>query len=367
MGRFINADGVVSGVGGEVQGYNMFAYCFNNPVNMDDSSGNWPKWAKKLVAAVAVVAVVAVVAAVTVATAGAGTAVAAVAVGAAKGAAIGLVTGAASGAVTGYLATGTLEGALDGMADGALTGAITGAVTGGIQGGMSYTPNATPNTASTVTTPTEGACFIAGTTVLTATGYVAIEDIIAGDLVWAWNEETGEVALKPVVETYVRQTSELVHIFVNGEEIITTPEHPFYSPVKGWTVAIHLRAGDILVLVNGKYVVVEKIQHEILERPVIVYNFEVEDFHTYYVSDIAVLVHNVCGVRNTPDQDALIKIAKDAKKTGLSRTEADILWEWTEEVGLSELKNYHPPKFDSYLGGTQLHIKINGMHINIFG
>lgn len=70
---------------------------------------------------------------------------------------------------------------------------------------------------------------------------------------------------------------------------------PFYSPVKGWTDAVHLRAGDILVLVNGEYVVVEKVQHEILEAPVTVYNFHVEDFHTYYVTDSGVLVHNKCG------------------------------------------------------------------------
>lgn len=25
-------------------GNNQFAYCFNNPVNMNDSSGHWPKW-----------------------------------------------------------------------------------------------------------------------------------------------------------------------------------------------------------------------------------------------------------------------------------------------------------------------------------
>ena len=31
-----------------------------------------------------------------------------------------------------------------------------------------------------------------------------------------------------------------------------------------------------------------------MEKPVKVYNFEVEDFHTYYVSDTHVLVHNVC-------------------------------------------------------------------------
>jgi hypothetical protein len=31
-----------------------------------------------------------------------------------------------------------------------------------------------------------------------------------------------------------------------------------------------------------------------LKTPVKVYNFEVEDFHTYYVSELNVLVHNTC-------------------------------------------------------------------------
>ena len=44
LGRFINADSQIVGIGGEVLGYNMFAYCMNNPVNMSDDSGNWPKW-----------------------------------------------------------------------------------------------------------------------------------------------------------------------------------------------------------------------------------------------------------------------------------------------------------------------------------
>ena len=83
-------------------------------------------------------------------------------------------------------------------------------------------------------------------------------------------------------------------MFVNGEEILTTPGHPFYSPVKGWTNAVHLRAGDILVLVNGEYVVVEKVQHELLEAPIHVYNFNVEGFHTYFVTNCGVLAHNMC-------------------------------------------------------------------------
>ena len=138
-------------------------------------------------------------------------------------------------------------------------------------------------------------CFIAGTLVATETGYVTIENIKAGDLVWAHDPETGETALKPVVQTFRNETTEWIHVTVNGETLTCTPEHPFYSPVKGWTSAIDLRAGDILVMLNGEYVVVEQVQHELLESPETTYNFEVEDFHTYYVGDTYVLVHNQCG------------------------------------------------------------------------
>ena len=84
-----------------------------------------------------------------------------------------------------------------------------------------------------------------------------------------------------------------MHVKVGGETITATTEHPFYVPKKGWTAAIDLRAGDILVMSNGEYVVVEQVQHELLETPVRVYNFEVEDFHTYFVGDTSVLVHNL--------------------------------------------------------------------------
>jgi len=36
VGRFINADGATAGVCGAVIGYNLFAYCFNNPINLYD-------------------------------------------------------------------------------------------------------------------------------------------------------------------------------------------------------------------------------------------------------------------------------------------------------------------------------------------
>ena len=39
IGRWINADDAIAGVGGDIRGYNLFAYCMNNPVNMRDGCG----------------------------------------------------------------------------------------------------------------------------------------------------------------------------------------------------------------------------------------------------------------------------------------------------------------------------------------
>ena len=51
--------------------------------------------------------------------------------------------------------------------------------------------------------------------------------------------------------------------------------------------------------IKGKqYVVVDKVVHEFVDEPVFVYNFQVEDYHTYFVSSSAVLVHNKCVARD---------------------------------------------------------------------
>ena len=319
-----------------VLGHNMFAYCENNPVNKSDPDGTLPSWAKKVLIGTAVIAAAAVL---TVATAGTGTALACFAVGALKGAAIGAAVGAATGAATGAvghrISTGSWKGsgqaALEGAADGYMAGAITGFVTGGL---------------------TSSACFIAGTAVLTAAGTVAIEEIKAGDLVWAWNEETGQTELKSVVETYVNETTELVHVGVTGEEIVCTNEHPFYSPVKGWTAACKLRAGDILVTVNGEYVVVEWVQHELLESPVKVYNFQVEDDHTYYVSDSGFLVHNSCAHKSSSWRTQKSNYWKANQNT------ASPLYDLTEENVALMAKGKAPYGFDGHK--IQLH-HVNGI------
>ena len=48
IGRFLNADSVISGTNGSLKGYNLYAYCFNNPVSLTDGTGNWP-WLNNIV------------------------------------------------------------------------------------------------------------------------------------------------------------------------------------------------------------------------------------------------------------------------------------------------------------------------------
>lgn len=137
-GRFINADNAIAGTGESIQGYNLFAYCFNNPVNADDANGNWPNWiktaAKVAASIVAVVAVTAVVAA----TAG----VAAFALGATAAVVTSVVTGAVvGGVVSGAVSIGmqwktkgannisvkeTAKSTFFGSSSGALSGAASG-------------------------------------------------------------------------------------------------------------------------------------------------------------------------------------------------------------------------------------------------
>ena len=143
----------------------------------------------------------------------------------------------------------------------------------------------------------------AGTLVLTNEGSKAIEEIKAGDLVYSTNPETGESEYKEVARVFRRESDIIIHVFVNGEEIETTPNHPFWVENQ-WVLAKDLREGDVLTLADGTTTVITKTYGEQPDEPVIVYNFEVQDFHTYYVTNTGVLVHNyTCGINDNYGKD----------------------------------------------------------------
>jgi len=147
-------------------------------------------------------------------------------------------------------------------------------------------------------------CFTGETLVATDEGLVAIEDIEIGDYVLAEDTVTGDQEYKEVLNVFVSQTNKLVHVTTadkNSEtttetttetNINTTDNHPFYVEGKGWVPAIELEVGDELRTADGEIETVSKVEVEYLDEAVLIYNLEVEGYHTYFVSDESVLVHN---------------------------------------------------------------------------
>ena len=87
---------------------------------------------------------------------------------------------------------------------------------------------------------------------------------------------------------------------INSEEIVTIETHPFYVNDRGFVKAGELIVGDELLDVNGNVLLVENFDVELTDDSVKVYNFQVEDYHTYHVSGLGVLVHNASNEYNMP-------------------------------------------------------------------
>ena len=139
--------------------------------------------------------------------------------------------------------------------------------------------------------------------VSTEDGLRPIEEIQDGDYVWSENTETGEKELRKVLSVSVTETDVLIHVTTeDGTAINTTENHPFYVEGKGWCAAAELEAGDVLRTQDGEKETVADVQIEQLDKPVKVYNLEIEDSHTYYVSADEVLVHNICGKSDSKTQ-----------------------------------------------------------------
>ncbi|WP_042196920.1 polymorphic toxin-type HINT domain-containing protein [Paenibacillus camerounensis] len=169
-------------------------------------------------------------------------------------------------------------------------------------------------------------CFTAGTKVQTDEGEKPIEEIEVGDRVLSKNEETGEQAYKEVTHLY-RNDKEIIFELTVGDQVIeTTDNHPFWVEGKGYVLAADLQVGDRLQQSNGNTLTIDKINIVKHDEKVEVYNFTVADFHTYFVSDLGIWVHNTgCDVMKVWDLegtgDAISKknlkdITENMKKNG---------------------------------------------------
>ena len=139
-------------------------------------------------------------------------------------------------------------------------------------------------------------CFTGDTLVAVDGGFKRIDEIEAGDYVWAYNVETGETELKEVLQVFVKRSDEILHIVTNVGNIDTTTNHPFFVIGKGWITAGDLTVGDEVYTINHSSSTVTRIWVEKLDELTVVYNLDVEEYNSYYVSELGYLVHNTCEV-----------------------------------------------------------------------
>ncbi|CAH1057236.1 hypothetical protein PAECIP111894_03394 [Paenibacillus pseudetheri] len=147
-----------------------------------------------------------------------------------------------------------------------------------------------------------------------------------------------------------------VHI---GEEIIeVTGEHPFWLDGKGWTFVKDLKVGDLLVSSDGSKLAIDKIEKEPCEATV--YNFEVEDFNSYFVSNLGIWVHN-CEILKANNMSEFFKLNFGSSLKNSSQKTSSIVKGATVYTVTGKTGNGYLKKGDQYYLDT-LHYD----HIEVF-
>ncbi len=141
-----------------------------------------------------------------------------------------------------------------------------------------------------------GVCFAAGTLVATPRGLIAIDELRIGDELLSAHEGRGARGVRRVVRTFRHEDQVVTRLLLGRgarlEVLLVTEEHPFYVPSIGGFVAVRdLVPGftEVGVMEGASLRVLEA---RTMDRTETVYNLEVEDFHTYFVGDSGVWVHN---------------------------------------------------------------------------
>jgi hypothetical protein len=162
--------------------------------------------------------------------------------------------------------------------------------------------------------------FVEGTLVHTKEGLKPIEEIQVGDWVLTYPDSMNppdfdsldhENLYRQVTQTFVHEDQEFstVQVFdiTNGiiETIRVTANHPVWERSRGWTPVSHLGVGDGLKNTDFRDLLVGEVRHGVGKARV--YNLEVDWFHTYFVGELGVWVHNKGNITKMTVEDLKTK------------------------------------------------------------
>ena len=186
-------------------------------------------------------------------------------------------------------------------------------------------------------------CFPKGTKIRMADGSSkSIEEVEEGDYVLSFDEKTNKLVSKRVVATRCTGYKDVYEFkTISGRKVTCTNNHPVYTK-KGWK---YICEADDIATLNTK---TGTYYHESLldsryKGYAKVYNFEVEDTHTYIANGF--IVHN-CDFLSAKDLNSLLAIIND---------NADVeVWASSTPIGEGNLhklgtdpmfKEFHFPSF----------------------
>ena len=134
--------------------------------------------------------------------------------------------------------------------------------------------------------------FRANTLVATTNGEQPIGTLQVGDQVLAYDQTTGTTGIYTITTVWVNLDPVLVDLSLDGEQIETTPHHPFYTSERGWVDAGTLWIGAHIRNAAGRTGTVSNVV--VVQRPQLMYNLTVATAHTFFVGGGRWLVHNHC-------------------------------------------------------------------------
>ena len=311
VGRFVSVDSLAVGGPQDVPGnLNRYQFSGNNPITYNDPTGNFFFIAAMIFLAVATT-YISVAASSGEWNPGKWTARE---WGSALISLAGFALGFGIGAVTTKLATTialeTVLGAVEEVALAAIEGktgmdllraGLIGGVTGGVMGAAGAAAGGDFASSSRKSMGTRmDQCFAAGTPIETEDGSKPIEEIKVGETVLSMDETTGRKAYKRVKRIFITKDNpagelELATEDGDHETFTVTSEHPYYVEGKGWVEAWLLRKDMKVRASDGGELKVVRVWRG--TGKIRTYNFEVEDYHTYFAGRLQAWVHNVCNTR----------------------------------------------------------------------